>query len=85
MTQPNKLFVPGKPFQLSVMFAGKAKSLLLRYSGGPLKYSNRVGSGLPRKPYTGLGLKRPGKEKHSSLFGPFVSYEEKSFCAYGSR
>ncbi len=36
-----------------------------------------IGSSLTHKHYT--RLERFAKDKHSSLFGPFVSYEEKGF------
>jgi hypothetical protein len=28
-------------------------------------------------------LDRPARDKHSSLFGPFISYEEKKFFSVG--
>ncbi len=36
------MLVPGKPFQLSLMFVGKAR-------GGPERWFSRVGSGLTHK------------------------------------
>ncbi len=61
-------FFPCKPFQPSVMLAGKAGT-----------YPSREWEALDLacKYYT--WLKRPAKDKHSSLFEPFVSYKEKSF------
>ncbi len=65
------VFAPGRPFQPSVMFAGKARSLLY----------GRGGSCLSRKHY--IRLEKLAKDKHSSLFYPFVSYGEKRICEYG--
>jgi hypothetical protein len=39
------------------------------------RFSTWVGSWLTRKHST--GVERPARDQHSSLFGPFVSYEEK--------
>jgi hypothetical protein len=65
MNGPNKLvFVPGRPFQPSLMFTSRAGSYL---SGTP--------PGLTLKRYT--TVERHGRDKHSSLLGPFLSYEEK--------
>jgi len=56
------------------------KSLL--QSGTPERYFTQVGSGLDRKHQTRLEM--PAWNKHSSLIGPFASYEEKNivdlFC-----
>ncbi len=57
------VFVPGKPFTLSVMFVSKAGA----YQSGELP------SYLSSWPYLQTCTRL---EKHSSLFGPFVSYEE---------
>jgi hypothetical protein len=51
------------------MFAGKATSLAYR------ECSTRVGSGLKQKHYN--RLERLVRDKHSSLFLPFVIYKEK--------
>jgi hypothetical protein len=55
-----RLFVLGKPFQPSLMFASKGGAYPIDLKGAPLLDWN----------------------KHSSLFGSFVSYKEKKFDAY---
>jgi hypothetical protein len=55
------------------MFAGKARWLPLR--GAPNNTS--IDFGLTNKHLT--KLESPARFKHSSLFGPFSSYNEKSF------
>ncbi len=52
-----------------LMFGCKARSL------------TQGGAALNRKYYT--SLERFAKDQHSSLFGPFVSYEEKTFFENG--
>jgi hypothetical protein len=58
-----------------LVFGGKAWSLPY---GIRERCSTRVDCGLNHKHYT--MLERLAKDKHSSLFGPFVSWEEKKFC-----
>jgi hypothetical protein len=70
-----RAFVPGRPFQPSLMSAGKARRLLKR--GATERFSTRVGSGLISKHLT--RLERPASEKHSSVFGTLISYKENSF------
>jgi hypothetical protein len=41
------VFVPGKPFQPSLVFVGNARSLTLR--GAPERFFTQVGSGLTHK------------------------------------
>jgi hypothetical protein len=43
--------------------------------------STVIGSGLTRKHYT--GLEKYGMDKHCSLLGPVIIYEEKSFIKLG--
>jgi hypothetical protein len=57
------------------MFWGKARSLLK--SGAPKRCFILTGTDLTRK-YK-IRLERTVKDKPVSLFGPFVSYKEKSF------
>jgi len=54
MTRSNKLqhFVPGKSFQSSLMFVGKARSL--PQSGAPERHFTQIGSDLTCKHYTRL-------------------------------
>jgi hypothetical protein len=43
----NLVFVPGKPFQSSLLFVGKARSL--PYNGAPEMFFNRVGFSFANK------------------------------------
>jgi hypothetical protein len=62
--------VPGRPFQLSVMFVGKAVVYL---SEVPSRCSTLgLAPGLTHKHPT--RLERPTRDKHSSLLGKFVNY-----------
>jgi hypothetical protein len=56
-------FVPGKPFQPSLIFVVKARSL--PKSGAPERQFTWVGSGLTRKHKT--KLERLARDKHPSL------------------
>jgi hypothetical protein len=69
----NKLegFVPGKPFQPNVMFAGKARSLpKLDYSD-----THKHDAFLEIFP----------RDKHCSLFGRYINYGRKKFYNIGTR
>ena len=61
------MFVPGKPYQPSLMFAGKGFQVL----------HSRVGS-LPHL-QTLAKLERLTKDEHSSLLRKSVNYRRKSF------
>jgi hypothetical protein len=63
-TRPNKLELPGKPFQSGLIFAGKKRARE--------RCSTRIGSGLTHKYYT--RLERFNRDKHFILFGLFVSF-----------
>ena len=66
------MFVPGKPFQLRLIFAydeGKEPTLV----GDPLKCFTCVGSGL-----THTRLERLARDKHSSVLQTLVNYSQKS-------
>jgi hypothetical protein len=69
------VLVPGRPFQSSIMFAGKAT--ILPQSGAPEKCFTRVGSSLARQHL--IRLERPTRVKHSSVIGPFENYGRKKF------
>ncbi len=63
------MFFLGNPFQPSVMIAKKAGA----YPNEALSDAHfRIGSW----PYSSM-LEKPATDKHSRLFGPFVSYKEK--------
>ncbi len=64
------MFVSGKPFQPSLEFVGKARSL--SQSGAPERLLNRVGSGLTHKDKT--RLERLARDKHSSLLRKSINY-----------
>ncbi len=68
------MFVPGKLFQSSPMFAGKARAYP---SGAP----ERLHTGLPRKHWT--GLEKLARDKHSSLLGKSVNYGRNEFYRTG--
>ncbi len=69
------MFVHGKPFQPSLLFVGKAKSL--PYGGAPERFFNRVGSCFTKRHY--IRLERLLMDKHSSLLRTFVNYGRKFF------
>ncbi len=73
------MFVPGKPFQHSLVFAGKAETYP---SDAPLKCST-LGSapGLTHKYKT--RLERLARDKHSSLLRKSVNYGSKKFYSTG--
>ncbi len=48
------MFVPGKPFQDSLKFVGKVRSLPL--SEVPERYNTRLGSGLTRKQWISVDM-----------------------------
>ncbi len=73
------MFVPGKPFQPSLMFVGEARSL--PWSGAPERSFTRVGSGLTRKRKT--RLEKLAVHKHSSLLRKSVNYGRKIFYSTG--
>ncbi len=64
------MFVPGKPFQPSLVFVGKARSL--PKSGALERSFTRVGSGLTHKIQD--RLERLARDKHPSLLHQFVCY-----------
>ncbi len=68
------MFVPSKPFQPSLIFVGKAKSL--PWSRAPTRCFNHVGSGLALKYQT--KLERNSRDKHSRLLRTFVNYGRKT-------
>ena len=63
------MFVPGKLFQPSLIFVGKA--------GAPERCFTREGSGLTCKHYT--RLEKLAMDKHPSLLQKSVNYGQKSF------
>jgi hypothetical protein len=75
----SRVFVPGKPFQLSLMFLDKARSL--PKGGVPERYIAQVGSCLTHKHRT--RLERPARDKHPRFFGKFINYGHKKFCNIG--
>ncbi len=65
--------VSGRPFEPSLMFVSKAGAFP---SGVTFKcFTLRQVTRIPHKHYT--FLENPARNKHFSLMGPFVSYEEK--------
>jgi hypothetical protein len=70
------MFVLGEPLQHSLIFAVEARSQPQRV-GAPEKYPTFVCFGLLHKHWT--RLERLARDKHSSLIGTFLSYDEKSF------
>jgi hypothetical protein len=70
MAQKASVFVPDRPFQSSLLFLGKARRLL--ESGALERFFTRVGPGLTHI----LSIEKPARNKHYSLLGPFVGYEE---------
>jgi hypothetical protein len=75
------VFDDGKPFQPSLMYVGKPKSLL--YSGAPGRYFTRVGCGLTRNHL--IRLERLARDMHSSLLLKVVTYGRKKFHNIGHR
>jgi hypothetical protein len=73
------LFVPSKPFPLSLMFEGMARSL--PKSGAPERCFTWVGSCVTRKHYTILEML--ARDTHSSLLPKFVTYGGKRFYNIG--
>ncbi len=73
------MFAPGKPFQPSLLFVGKARSLPL--SGAPERCFTWVGSWLICKHYT--ILERLSRDEHSILLQKFVTYGYKKFYNIG--
>jgi hypothetical protein len=76
------IFVPGKPFQPSLMFVGngKAKSLLLRRAS--FRCSTWVRSNLSHKHQARLeGL---ATDKRSSLLRTLINYGHRKFCTNGN-
>ena len=69
------MFVPGKPFQPSLMNADKAKAYL---SEAPFRCST---PGLTCNHYT--RLEKLARDKHSSLLQKSVIYRQKSFITLG--
>ncbi len=75
------MFVPNKPFQLIIMFVGKAGSLPLSGVGErcfTCKCCSFIHKQLTR-------LERPSKDKHSSLLRIFINYKRKRFHNIGPR
>ncbi len=68
------MFVPGSTFQPILMFACEVRSL--PKSEAPERSLTLVSSGFT---YNSTGLESLARDKHCSLFGPFVIYEEKGF------
>jgi len=68
--------VPGKPFQSSLMFAGKAGAYL---SEAPFRYA----PGLKYKHKT--RLERPDWDKHAGLLQTFVNDRSKKFHNIGPK
>ncbi len=68
------MFVPGRPFQLSLMFVVKARGL--HKSGESERCFTWVGSPTLKDK---TRLERPDMDKHSSLFWTFVNYNRKIF------
>ncbi len=73
------VFFPGLPFQPSLMFVGKARSL--RKSSAFESWFTQVGSGFTRKHET--RLERPARYKQSSLLRSFENYILKKFHNMG--
>ncbi len=74
------MFVPSKPFQPSLMFAGKAGAYL---SGASEKCFTRVCSGITRKHKT--RLERLARDKRSCLLQKLINYGCKKFYNIGPR
>jgi hypothetical protein len=77
-----RVFVPGKPFQPSLMFANKTgvlPCLTLVWSTFQV-LNSRVGSWTYRHPQHKTWLERPASDKHSSSLRTFVNNDRKTFC-----
>jgi hypothetical protein len=74
------MFLHGKHFQTSVMFAGMARSL--HRSVSLERGFTRAGSGLTNKHYT--RLEKLSMDTHSSLLRNFENYGLKGFVALGT-
>ncbi len=72
------MFVPGKPFQSSQLFVGKARSLT---RGESERFFNRAGSCFTNKHYT--KLERLARDKRSSFVRTFIYYNQKKFNNIG--
>ncbi len=72
----SSVFVPGKPFQPSLMFVSKCTTLI--QIGVFLRGSIQEGCGLYRKHQ--IKPERHDKDKHSSLLQTFIITDEKMFC-----
>ncbi len=71
------MFVPGKPFQPSLVFDGKDRSL--SYSKVPERFVSWVGLALP----TNIRLSRLARHKHSSSLWKSVNYSRDKFYDTG--
>ncbi len=69
------MLVTGKPFQPSLIFVGKARSL--KYSGAPERCFSQIGFGLIHFHFS--WLERLARDKRSSLLQTFVNYVCKIF------
>ncbi len=72
-----KVFVPGMPFQLNIMFAGKTNSLPL--SVAPERCFTQLGAGLTRKHRIRIGL----TGTNTLGFMIIVNYARKKFYNIG--
>ncbi len=70
------MFIPGKPFQTGLVFAGKAGDY---QSEVPFRCST-LGLVLRPEYYTLDEVRKVAKEKPSSLLRKFVNYGSKKFC-----
>jgi len=73
------VFVPGKPFQPSLMFVSKAGAYL---NEAPLRCST-LGCAPSLTHQHETKLERPARDKHSSLLDTFVNYRCKRFMTLG--
>ncbi len=74
------MFAPGKPFQSSLLFVGKARSLPL--NGAPQRCLTCVGIALPAHTVYTI-LESLARDKHSSLLQKFVTCGSKKFDTIG--
>jgi hypothetical protein len=79
----SRIFVMGKPFQLSILFVGKARSLLPLTEAPQRCFTSWVGSCLTCKHNT--ILERLVREEYFSLLRKFVTYSRKTFYNIGPR
>ncbi len=75
------MFVLGKPFQPSLLFVAKPRSLPL--SGAPQRYFNRVGPCVANIHQT--VLERFARDQRSTLLRTLVNYDHKKFYDIGPR